>query len=113
MARKQSLVVVAPTLLVNLFGVPPMIRLPSKVREEITFDAHGKRWHCKRIATDVWALSAPLHSPRMRCGTASEIAEDIGSVLETGELPQPRPPVTDDEEQLAAEVADGLVQPRK
>jgi hypothetical protein len=88
MARKQSLVVVAPTLLVNLFGVPPMVRIPSKMREEITFEAHGKRWHCKRIASDTWMLSVPLHSPRARFGTASEIAEDIGSVLETGELPQ-------------------------
>lgn len=88
MKRKQSLVVVAPTLLVELFDVPPMIRMPAKLREEITFKAHGKRWHCKRLATDIWSLSAPLHSPDMRFGTAAEIADDIGFVLETGELPR-------------------------
>ena len=80
--------IVTPLLLVQLFGVPDAVNMPRKVGEEITFDAHGKRWHCKRVNRYSWNLWAPLHSPRMRWGNAKEIAEDIGNVLETGAMPE-------------------------
>jgi hypothetical protein len=74
--------------MVKLFGNPEMVRMPSKIGEEITFECHGKRFHCKRVRRDCWWLSSPLHSPVCRFGNAGEIAEDIGNVLETGALPQ-------------------------
>ena len=83
----EALVVVPPLFLVRLFGVPASVRLPAKVREEVTFEAHGKCFHVKRLASDVWFLSCPLNSPRARFGTLEEIAEDVGHVLETGALP--------------------------
>lgn len=80
-------IIVPPMLLVRMFGVPDRVAMPRKVGEEITFEAYSKRWHCKRISKTTWNLWAPLHSPRMRFGNASQIAEDIGHVLETGALP--------------------------
>lgn len=83
----QTLVVVPPLALVQLFGVPELVRLPAKVREEVTFEAHGKRFKVKRISRDSWFLSCPLHDSQARFGTREEIAEDVGTVLETGSLP--------------------------
>lgn len=84
----KRIVVVPPRLLVDLFGVPESVSLPSRRGEEITFEAHGKRFHVKKITGTEYFLSCPLHSPRTRFGTGKEIAEDIGRVLECGILPQ-------------------------
>lgn len=81
-------IIVSPTMLVTMFGVPDRVSMPRKVGQEITFEAYQKRWHCKRLGRTTWNLWAPLSSPRMRFGTAKEIAADIGHVLETGALPQ-------------------------
>jgi hypothetical protein len=75
-------------MLVKMFGVPELVRLPATVGQETTFEAHGKRFHLKRIATDTWFLSCPLNDPRARFGTQEEIAEDVGRVLESGHLPR-------------------------
>ena len=69
-------------------GVPPLVRLPTKRRQPITFRAHGKDWRVNRIGADTWTLSCPAHSPRMRFGTVAEIIDDIEHVLETGALPR-------------------------
>ena len=84
----NTLVITPPTMLVQMFGVPESVKMPAKIGEEITFQAYGKRWHCKRVRRDCYWLSAPLSSPRCRFGTREEIAEDIGNVLETGSLPE-------------------------
>lgn len=68
--------------------VPEAVTMPGKIGEEVTFIAHGKRWHVKRVRRDCWWLSAPLHDSRCRFGTQAEIADDIGVVLETGALPR-------------------------
>ena len=88
MSRKQSLVVVAPAVLVNLFDVPPMVRLPSKMREPTYFEAHGKQWRLNRISRNTWHLSGVPSIGHSRFGTAAEIAEDIGFLFETGTLPR-------------------------
>ncbi len=84
----KRLTIVPPTYLVTMFGVPESVGMPARVGDEVTFEAHGKRWHTKRVNRISWNLWAPLHSPRMRWGTRKEIAEDIGVVLETGAMPQ-------------------------
>lgn len=81
-------IIVPPVLLVRMFGVPESVAMPRRVGDEITFEAYSKRWHCKRINRNTWNLWAPLHSQRMRFGNSSQIAEDIGHVLETGAMPQ-------------------------
>ena len=83
----KTMVVVTPTLLVKLFGVPECVRLPAKMREETTFEAHGRHFIVKRIERNTWFLSCPLCDPRARFGTQTEIAADIGHVLECGRLP--------------------------
>jgi hypothetical protein len=80
-------VVVPPLYLVTLFGVPAMVRLPSKVGESNEFGAHGKRFTTKRLRRDVWFLRCEGET-RGRFGTAQEIQSDIGHVLETGALPR-------------------------
>jgi hypothetical protein len=84
----QDTFVVAPTLLVKMFGVPESVRVPRKLGEETTFIAYSIRFHLKKLASDTWCLSCPLHSPRCRFGNRAEIIEDVGKVLETGALPK-------------------------
>jgi hypothetical protein len=86
--NKTARIVVTPTLLVRMFGLPDFVKMPSKVGQEITFDAYGKRFLVKRSARNVFFLSCPLASPRCRFGTLDQIAEDVATVLETGAMPQ-------------------------
>lgn len=83
----KTIVIVPPVLLVRMFGVPEHVKMPTKNNPEVTFDAHGRRFTVRRINPTTYTLSCLLHDPRMRFGTANEIAEDIGHVLETGRLP--------------------------
>lgn len=84
----KTIHIVPPALLVQMFGVPESVALPTAIGAETVFDAHGKRFYCKKVRRDCFHLSAPLSSPRFRWGTAKEMAEDIGHVLETGSMPQ-------------------------
>lgn len=85
----MPLVVVPPAMLVKMFGVPELVRLPVKVGETTTFTAHSIEWKCKYIRRGVYYLGkadsrGQVHA---RWGRAAEIAEDIGHVLEHGSLP--------------------------
>ncbi len=79
-------VIVPPTLLVRMFGVPPMIPMPGIIGTETTFAAYEKRWTVKKIRRDTWTLACG-GVDRIRFGTMDEIASDIGHVLETGVFP--------------------------
>ncbi len=81
--------VIPPAYLVTLFNVPEFVALPAKIGgDAVLFDAHGKRWQVKRLRRSVYFLAELVHPcTRARFGTAKEIAEDIGIVLECGALP--------------------------
>ena len=83
----MPIVVVPPVLLVKMFGVPELVRLPTKAGESVVFTAYGKEWLCKYICRDTLCLRHVGHDHHARWGTARQIAADIGHVLETGALP--------------------------
>lgn len=86
----RTTVIVPPVMLVQMFGVPEMVKLPTKKGgdHETIFDAHGKRFYCRKISGSEYMLTCPMATPRARFGNAKEMAEDIGRALETGSLPQ-------------------------
>lgn len=84
----RTIVVVPPTMLVQMFGVPDRVALPSAKGGETVFDCYGKRFYVKKVTQSAFMLTCPLHYPQARFGTAGEIADDIGRVLETGVLPR-------------------------
>jgi hypothetical protein len=53
----------------------------------VTFEAHGKRFHLKKVGRTAYMLSCPLHSPRTRYGNATVIRQDVEQALQTGALP--------------------------
>lgn len=71
----------------TVIAVPP-IHLPVKIGEEVSFSAHGKTYSVKRIARSTWHLRDTAIKTHSRFGTAQEIAEDIGHVIECGSLPR-------------------------
>lgn len=83
----KTIVIVPPRMTQELFGAPDMIRMPTKSQPETTYDTHGRRFTIKRLSQSTYTLSNLLHDPRMRFGTAKEIAEDVSHTLETGRLP--------------------------
>lgn len=83
------MVVVPPTMLVKMFGVPEMVRIPDKISDGPNeFSCHGRTFRVKRISRDTWHLRDLAISERSRFGTKKQIAEDVGKVLETGVLPR-------------------------
>ena len=79
--------VVPPVLLVRLFGVPESIAMPRKVGDIVQYAAHGRQFQVKRVNRDTWHLRDLGIAERSRFGTVKEIADDVGSTLETGALP--------------------------
>lgn len=78
-------VITSPKLLVELFGVPELIRLPAKVGHEINFQAHSKTWQAGRISRQSWFVAEA--NGRGFVGSEQQIADAIGIILETGTLP--------------------------
>ncbi len=87
---KTTTFIVPPVLLVKLFGVPECIALPHKIDGTTEFTAHGKQWQVKKLRRGTYFLieTTAGASTRGRFGTATEISDDIGRVLESGALPR-------------------------
>ena len=86
-------VIVPPKMLVEMFGVPESVAIPSKVGQETVFDCHGRRFYVKKLSQSTWMLTNPLNDPRARFGSsAADIGEDVARVLETGKLPRSTAP---------------------
>ncbi len=52
------------------------------------FESHGKRFTLKRLARDVYCLSCPLHTGRVRfADTYREIVQDVSHCIDYGVLP--------------------------
>ncbi len=64
------------------------VSLPKKIWEQTVFRAHGKSWRILKEGNDAYSFCADAEPTVRRFGTAKEIAEDIGIVLECGALPR-------------------------
>lgn len=67
------------------------IALPARVREKLTFTAHGERFQVKQVSRGEFFLARDVESPsRSRWGTRAQICADIDHVMENGALPVPK-----------------------
>ena len=82
----QTRIITAPSFLVAI-GAPDSVRIPTAMRQPVDFVAYGRKFAIKRISRDTWHLSRDGLTTRSRFGTLDQIAEDVGAVMETGELP--------------------------
>jgi hypothetical protein len=67
-------------------GTVADVQPPRTVGKEVTFDAHGTRFRCRKLSQSCYCLTAPLVAGRARFGNRKEIAEDIRKAIETGAL---------------------------
>jgi len=82
----KTTVIVPPTYLVAMFGVPSMVYLPTKKGQSVEFTCYGQTFSCKKLNSSEFILIG-TESPRARFGNSEQMAEDIGRILETGKIP--------------------------
>lgn len=69
-----------------------MPTIPSRMREETQYTAHGITFIVRKIGANTWFLKTPSVKSRARFGNKREITEDVAHTIEYGVLPRSNGP---------------------